>query len=516
MMKTNNFFQSLRSAVLLVMAAGTIAGCSNDDAPDFLTIETLSQSGGKDFTLPLEGGEQTIAFKASGNWTVTTDNQDWYTVAPANGKGDATITITAEPFDAYSAPSFSRIAQITIACGSLSEQLSVMQSDPSASENPVSSTIKSRARGGEMTVEIPVALAYSVVVDDTWLTASADAGVLTLNLTQNTGSEDRKTVVKVMSGNGENEIASVGITQSWRNVEPGELLIEEIYFTGTPLPSTGKTNTKNKDQYFLITNNTDELLYADGLLIIESKNPNAGSTWKEFKEPIIDEYCEAGVVMCIPGSGTDNPLEPGESLVIASNGLNYKEGYTGTSGTTVEMNPNGLDLSKADYEWYTKSTNSTIDIDIPEVPNIDIWFSYTLSILVLHDRGFQSYAIAMPPATMTMEKFLEDYNWAGAEYINHTLAGDFEQTLSLAYKVPNKWIIDAVMCTVPSVNQTRQFSTTLDAGWTYASPQNIDMDAQRYGYSVQRKRDAETGKLIDTNNSTNDFIPNATPSLRGK
>ena len=56
MMKTNNFFQSLRSAVLLVMAAGTIVGCSNDDAPDFLTIETLSQSGGKDFTLPLEGG----------------------------------------------------------------------------------------------------------------------------------------------------------------------------------------------------------------------------------------------------------------------------------------------------------------------------------------------------------------------------------------------------------------------------------------------------------------------------
>lgn len=515
-MKTNNLFQSLRSIALLMMAAGPIIGCTNDEVLDFLTIETLSQSGGKDFTLPLKGGAQTVSFKASGEWTVTTDDQRWYTVTPTNGNGDATITIKADPFDAYSAPSFSRVALITLTCGSVHEQFSIMQSDPSASEDPVSSTVKSRARGGKMTVEIPEALAYSVVVNDNWLTASADAGVLTLNLTRNTGSENRETVVKVMSANGENEIASVGITQSWRNVEPGELLIEEIYFTGTPLPSTGKTNTKNTDQYFLITNNTDELLYADSLLIIESKNPNAGSTWKEFKEPIIDEYCEAGVVMCIPGSGTDNPLEPGESLVIASNGINFKEGYSGESGTTVEMNPDGLDLSKADYEWYTESTNSVIDIDIPEVPNVDMWFCYTLSILNLHDRGFQSYAIAMPPATMTKEKFLEDYNWAGAVYTNHTLAGDFEMTLTNAYKVPNSWIIDAVMCTVPSIKQTRQFSTTLDAGWTYASPQNIDKDAQRYGHSVLRNRNAETGKLVDTDNSTNDFTPNATPSLLGK
>ena len=198
-MKTNNLFQSLRSIALLMMAAGPIIGCTNDEVLDFLTIETLSQSGGKDFTLPLKGGAQTVSFKASGEWTVTTDDQTWYTVTPTNGNGDATITITADPFDAYSAPSFSRVALITLTCGSVQEQFSIMQSDPSASEDPVSSTVKSRARGGEMTVEIPEALAYSVVVNDDWLTASADAGVLTLNLTRNTGSENRETVVKVMS-----------------------------------------------------------------------------------------------------------------------------------------------------------------------------------------------------------------------------------------------------------------------------------------------------------------------------
>ena len=86
-------------------------------------------------------------------------------------------------------------------------------------------------------------------------------------------------------------------------------------------------------------------------------------------------------------------------------------------------------------------------------------------------------------------------------------------TLTQAYKVPNDWVIDAVACTVPSINQVRQFSEKLDAGWTYASPQNIDKDDQRYGHSVRRKR-GDDGKLIDTNNSSNDFIPNAIPSLR--
>lgn len=298
-----------------------------------------------------------------------------------------------------------------------------------------------------------------------------------------------------------------------RAIKPGELLIEEIYFTGSPLPSTGAPNVRNIDQYIRLTNNTDRVLYADSLLIIESKNANAGTTWKEFKQPIINEYCEAGAVMQIPGSGKDVPIEPGKSLIIASNAINYREGYSDDAKLKVEMNPNGIDLSKADFEWYTPSTNSVIDVDVPEVPNLDIWFAYTTSILNLHNRGFQSYAIAMPPADVDKDKFITEYNWAGAEYINHTLAGDFDQKLTLAYKVPNSWVIDAVMCTVPSINVVRQFSEALDAGWTWATPQNIDQDPQRYGLSVRRKRAAD-GKLIDTNNSLTDFTPNSTPSLR--
>ena len=50
-----------------------------------------------------------------------------------------------------------------------------------------------------------------------------------------------------------------------------------------------------------------------------------------------------------------------------------------------------------------------------------------------------------------------------------------------------------------------------DAGWTFCG--EYDGDPARLGKSVRRSVNAE-GKLVDTNNSTNDFTPNATPSLK--
>ncbi|MBO4844431.1 MAG: DUF4876 domain-containing protein [Bacteroidales bacterium] len=48
-----------------------------------------------------------------------------------------------------------------------------------------------------------------------------------------------------------------------------------------------------------------------------------------------------------------------------------------------------------------------------------------------------------------------------------------------------------------------------DSGWTYCG--EFDGDTSRFGKSVLRK--TADKKLVDTNNSTNDFTPNATPSL---
>ena len=77
-------------------------------------------------------------------------------------------------------------------------------------------------------------------------------------------------------------------------------------------------------------------------------------------------------------------------------------------------------------------------------------------------------------------------------------------------------IVDAVNLSVKSEFQWIVTSPTIDMGWTYCGV--IDGDENRYGMSVLRKTftTTEDGREIlqDTNNSTEDFTPEATPSLK--
>lgn len=116
----------------------------------------------------------------------------------------------------------------------------------------------------------------------------------------------------------------------------------------------------------------------------------------------------------------------------------------------------------------------------------------------------------MPPYGVTKESYLAGYKWEG-KYINHSLAGDFEMSISKAYKIPNTWVLDGVNTAIEEDFQYTSWDESIDAGWTHCG--KIDKDPERYGKSVLRKR-GNDGKLIDTNNSTNDFTPDSTPSLK--
>ena len=49
---------------------------------------------------------------------------------------------------------------------------------------------------------------------------------------------------------------------------------------------------------------------------------------------IMDEAIAVGSVVAVPGSGTDYPVQPGESFILCDNAINHKE-----------ANPNSIDLS---------------------------------------------------------------------------------------------------------------------------------------------------------------------------
>jgi len=274
-----------------------------------------------------------------------------------------------------------------------------------------------------------------------------------------------------------------------------DFLIEEIFFTGT-LQTSG--NQYYGDDYIKIYNNTDHVLYADGITLLESKFTTTDKF--DYDPDIMGEAMTVQAIYTIPGSGTDYPVQPGESLILADTGIDHKV-----------ANPNSFDLSTADWEWYDVSTSaSNMDIDSPTVPNLDKWYCYTLSFFVLHNRGFRALALARIP--IGKEEYLANYMYT-YNYVIANASGTFPMTQK-AYKVPNDWIIDAVNCSVEAEYVWNVTSPSLDRGWTYCG--TMDHDKTRYFHSVRRKMlYIKDGRpyLKDTNNSTEDFNPYCIPSL---
>ena len=146
--------------------------------------------------------------------------------------------------------------------------------------------------------------------------------------------------------------------------------------------------------------------------------------------------------------------------------------------------------------------------------NLDIWYTYTKSVIMLDAAGKRSCALAIPPIGMTRDRFLADYAFTGS-YIFHSPNGkDYDMTFKNCFKVPNSWIVDVVNLSIEEMFAWIVTSPLLDAGWTYCG--KIDGDETRFGKSVRRKAVSTTSApyYMDTNNSTTDFTPEATPSLK--
>lgn len=270
----------------------------------------------------------------------------------------------------------------------------------------------------------------------------------------------------------------------------GDFVIAEIFFTGTLTPE-GKQYLG--DSYFRIFNNSDELLYADGLVIAETKFLTTAK--RNYSPDIMSNAVAVDAIYRVPGSGTDYPVEPGKSILICDNAIDHRN-----------ANVNSFDLRSANFEWYDESTNPSVaDIDNPAVTNLEKIYCYTLTIWVPHNRGFNSYVLGR--LKEDKDTYLRDY----AYHYNYDLitnAGTFPMTGD-AYRFPNDWVIDAVNLSVESDFQWILTDPSLDMGWTYCG--KINSDKNRYGKSVRRKVESTTQdgrkKLKDTNNSTVDFDP---------
>ncbi len=275
-----------------------------------------------------------------------------------------------------------------------------------------------------------------------------------------------------------------------------DFIIEEVFYAGVKTPE-GKNY--NSSRYFKLTNNTDTILYADGLLIGQSEfltivNNQVSPYRPELAFPV------KGLMM-LPGNGTDYPIASGDFMVVADNAINH-HAITSTA----------FDLSGADFEFPTVANPALGHVDNPNVPNVEVIYTKAnFNMIFLHSSGVESYVIARFPKGENSATFLEKYSYT---YSYTNAAGNI--TTRSAYELPNAWIVDGVNNSTADRFLHLLTSPSIDAGWTGVGA--FWNDANRLGKSVRRKvlGTMWNGKTLykDTNNSTNDFIKNAEPSLK--
>ncbi len=278
-----------------------------------------------------------------------------------------------------------------------------------------------------------------------------------------------------------------------------DFVFAELSTAGTQTPQ-GKNYIG--DTYFVLYNNTADTLYADGVVLLESKLKNS-QKFESLTPDFIPDCFGADAIYRIPGSGREYPVAPGGTVLIADNAQDHRV-----------ANSNSYDLSMADFEWYDQSSSATVtDIDNPDVPNMDKVYCYTATIWTPNRQGNTSFALARFPEGLTDSAFLTDYR-QDYNYRLITSAGTFDMS-NACYIVPNEWILDCVNTCPRTAYQWLVVSSDLDAGRSYVG--EIGSDPARFGKCVRRRCLEENGvqvllpngrpQLQDWNNSSLDILP---------
>ncbi|GGH18388.1 DUF4876 domain-containing protein [Sphingobacterium alkalisoli] len=259
----------------------------------------------------------------------------------------------------------------------------------------------------------------------------------------------------------------------------GGLVIREFYYSGVP-------TSYFYDCFVEIYNNSNETIYMDSLYMGNTKS--ASSAAYGFINEVDSVYLAQ--VWMIPGSGQERSLAPGQSLIIAMDGINHKTDPNGNPNSPVNLGP-GI----ADFETYWPYTNR--DTDAPDVPNLIHAYASTTAgfdwlpgvggtgLVLFKLNGFDDLPVSKEPGTSSTTQYKA---------------------------VPTSAVIDALDA-VSNSNITadkKRLPVTVDAGMT-------TVGASYSGKSVRRKiKNVINGQTIfqDTNNSSADFEINDTPSPR--
>lgn len=289
----------------------------------------------------------------------------------------------------------------------------------------------------------------------------------------------------------------------------GDLLIKQVYYAGSHIIN----GAGFRDQFIEIYNNSNEIIYADGLLIAQIFGSTSSAIydytldngqydWSKSSTDTIGsaantDYVYADFIFRIPGDGTTYPINPGEEIIIAATAANHKAPLVDNDGIELSVADPSLtvDLSNADFEGYIGAYREAAgdfpaswDIQNTSVPDLEIVYYKSGQDVIFNTFGYDGFVIFNHDSPETLPKYAHP----------NTESSDF------FVQIPNEFIIDAVETNNPDATNLypKQMPTHLDAG--YASVPNGVFSSQ----SIIRKVAAEiNGRkiLADTNNSSADF-----------
>lgn len=279
-------------------------------------------------------------------------------------------------------------------------------------------------------------------------------------------------------------IASVGST----------LVFKEVYYSGVP-------DYYFQDAFYEIYNNTDEVQYLDGIILGVVDFGLAPGTWTKDQPSVwmtdgvyTDGYPLTSHVQCFPGSGTEYPIQPRSSVVVASNPIDHSARVLGDSDVKSPVN-----LSNADWQLYYDNSFPA-DTKVDGIPCMTfLWKTWGREMMPATD----GQAIIM--ARLKNGQSPVDYVADAASVA--TIPGGSSQCLV----IPTDCIVDAIDIVPADPNfHYKHIEAKDDAGMAWFSGADGVSNGDYSGKSLRRKVVGFTaeGKAIlkDTNNSTNDFI----------
>lgn len=280
-------------------------------------------------------------------------------------------------------------------------------------------------------------------------------------------------------------IATVGST----------LVFKEVYFSGVP-------DFYFQDAFYEIYNNTDEVQYLDGIIMgvvdygmaVGTWNKDQASVWMTNGKYTNGKYPLTSHVQCFLGDGTQFPIQPRTSIVVASNPINHSARELSEGDVQSPVN-----LENADWQLYADNAFPA-DTRIEGIPNMTLlWKNFGREMMPATEG--QAIVIARLKDGQSPVDYAAD----------PTSVVPLPGGTTNCFVIPADCILDAIdIVPADAACHYKHIEAKDDAGMVWYTGADGVSNGDYSGKSLRRKVAGFTaaGKAIlkDTNNSSNDFI----------